>query len=141
MLPPALFDDDTGEPANGDRAEGLCTWQVGPILEETPLEEMPQQPPIVSSQLAVADSQRDPIGRDQEPNRRRRPLKGEWSVEPLAKYLKGVASQIDANLQNHGAPTSEKLDVFVERLVFVTQRQTRHAPKKIQQMVRSMFSQ
>lgn len=81
---------------------------------------------------------RDPYGRD----RPARPqAKGEWSAEPLAKYLKGVASQIDANLQNHNVPTADKLDAFVSKLVSNTQRQTRKAPKKVKETLQVMFSQ
>merc|ERR1712129_200596 len=85
-----------------------------------------------------APLRRDPLGRD----RGKRPQgKGDWSVEALAKYLKGVASQIEENLQKQQTPTAEKLDMFVERLVLITQRQTRHAPKKVQHMVVGMFTQ
>merc|ERR1719436_2346756 len=66
--------------------------------------------------------------------------KGEWTVEPLAKYLKGVASSIDANLQKHGCPTSAKLDAFVSRLVANTQRQTRQAPRKDRHTLQGLFS-
>lgn len=80
---------------------------------------------------------RDPYGRD---GPRRGEVKGEWSVESLAKYLKGVASQIDANLQNHCVPTAEKLDSFVQRLVANTHRHTKHAPKKVRHTLQGMFS-
>jgi len=80
---------------------------------------------------------RDPYGRD---GPRRSEVKSEWTVEPLAKYLKGVASQIDANLQKHGVPTAEKLDAFVHRLVANTHRQTRHAPKKVRHTLQGLFS-
>lgn len=77
---------------------------------------------------------RDPYGRDAP----RKNTKSEWSPEPLAKYLKGVASQIDANIQNHRLPTAEKLDTFVNRLVLHTHRQLRHAPKKVRHTLNAL---
>lgn len=71
---------------------------------------------------------RDPYGRD---GPRKCQAKNEWSPEPLAKYLKGVVSQIDTNIQLNRLPTAEKLDAFVNRLVANTHRQLRHAPKKV----------
>lgn len=61
-------------------------------------------------------------------------------MESVAKYLKGVASQIDANLQKHGVPTAAKLDAFVSRLVANTHRQTKHAPKKVRHTLQGLFS-
>lgn len=79
---------------------------------------------------------RDPYGRD-----RRVEAKGEWSVEPLAKYLKGVVQQIDGNLRDKRIPTAERLDAFVSRLVKITQRQLRHAPKRIRHSLKTLFEQ
>jgi len=70
----------------------------------------------------------DPIGRDAP---QRAEANSEWYPEKLAKYLKGVAYQIDTNIQNHRLPSAEKLDAFVNRLVANTHRQLRHAPKKV----------
>ena len=55
----------------------------------------------------------DPFGRDG----RRQEVKGEWTPDSLAKYLKGVALQIDNNLNQGRLPTAERLDAFVSRLV------------------------
>lgn len=68
---------------------------------------------------------RDPYGRDA-------PCRSEakeWSVEPLAKYLKNVVHQIDTNIHNQRLPTAEQLDEYIARLIGQTQRQLRHAPK------------
>mmetsp|Transcript_106510 Transcript_106510/g.194157 ORF Transcript_106510/g.194157 Transcript_106510/m.194157 type:complete len:432 (-) Transcript_106510:38-1333(-) len=82
---------------------------------------------------------RDPYGRDG--HGRDGPRRGEakeWSVEPLAKYLKSVVHQIDTNINNQRLPTAEKLDAFVTRLVANTQRQLRHAPKKTRHAIQAM---
>lgn len=78
---------------------------------------------------------RDPYGRDAP---RGCEAHSTWSPEPLAKYLKGVASQIDTNIQNHRLPTSEKLDNFVNRLVAHTHRQLRHAPKGVRHFMKEI---
>jgi hypothetical protein len=69
----------------------------------------------------------DPFGRDTHE------VKSEWSVEPLAKYLKRVSIRIDSNIRNHRQPTVEKLDAFVSSLVSTTHRHLRRAPKKVRQ--------
>mmetsp|Transcript_54228 Transcript_54228/g.100225 ORF Transcript_54228/g.100225 Transcript_54228/m.100225 type:complete len:357 (-) Transcript_54228:177-1247(-) len=69
----------------------------------------------------------DPYGRDL---RRTEPKIDAWSIQPLAKYLEGVRSQIDSNLQNGIIPSADKLDKFVERLIRNIHGQLRSAPKK-----------
>mmetsp|Transcript_3053 Transcript_3053/g.7820 ORF Transcript_3053/g.7820 Transcript_3053/m.7820 type:complete len:349 (+) Transcript_3053:145-1191(+) len=69
----------------------------------------------------------DPYGRDL---RRTEPKIDAWSITPLAKYLEGVRSQIDSNLQNGIIPSADKLDKFVERLIRNIHGQMRSAPKK-----------
>lgn len=61
-------------------------------------------------------------------------------MEPLAKYLKDVALQVEANLSNGCLPTSERLDSFVHRLVANTQRQLKHAPRNCKHMLLAMFT-
>jgi len=61
-------------------------------------------------------------------------------VEPLAKYLKGVALQIDANLRDERLPTVERLDTFVSKLVSNAHRQLKHAPRKARHTLQAMFS-
>jgi len=119
MLPPALFDveqeqkqaQDTGGPSSED-------LHLAAIMECKP-------------------GKKDPFGRD---NPERREVRSEWSAEPLAKFLQGIVSQIDANLQNHCVPTSEKLDTFVSRLVANTHRQMKHAPKRIRKLLQDLFA-
>jgi len=62
-------------------------------------------------------------------------------VEPLAKYLKGVAQKIDANLRDSQLPTAERLDTFVSRLVVHTQRKLKRAPKKVRHSLQVLFEQ
>lgn len=103
-------------------------------MHEPILEEGPQ---ITEESCLGVPLKRDPYGRDRP---RHVEVKGEWSAEPLAKYLKDVAVRIDANLQNHCVPTAEKLDAFVAKLVFNTQRQARHAPRKVKHALQGMFT-
>lgn len=83
----------------------------------------------------------DPYGRDV-PRRNCEVTctKSEWSVEPLAKYLKRVVQQIDANIETHKLPTADKLDAFVSRLVGNTHRLLKHAPKKMRQTLHGMLT-
>lgn len=81
----------------------------------------------------------DPCGRDG-PRRCEPKVSKEWSAESLAKYIKSVAAQIEANVQNSCLPTVEKLDAFVFRLVANTHRLMRHAPKKARHTLQSLFS-
>lgn len=141
MLPPALFDDEQCVAGAVEKGDGSCVFQVDPPgppswqrVQCSSLEDVGQHP--ADSRLGMP-LKRDPYGRD---GPRRSEARGEWTVEPLAKYLKGVATQIEANLQKHGSPTAEKLDAFVHRLVANTQRQTRHAPKKVRHALQSMFA-
>lgn len=139
---PALFDAEAASTSTSasaehcDRFEQPFTLQ-GPILEEAP--QTIEVPQIVVDGPPMPGLKTDPYERDRA-GPRRVEVKGDWSAESFIKYLKGVPSQIDANLQNHGAPNAEKLDAFVEKLVFVTRRQTRHAPKKMKQTVRGQFT-
>ena len=81
----------------------------------------------------------DPCGRDG-PRKYEPKSANEWSAEPLAKYIKSVAAQIEANVQNSCVPTAEKLDSFVFKLVAYTHRQMRHAPKKARHTLQTLFS-
>lgn len=63
-----------------------------------------------------------------------------WSVEPLAKIMKGAVSQIDGNLQKYGMPSPEKLDSFISRLVSKTKESTNMAPKDAQRNIRRTFA-
>jgi len=85
---------------------------------------------------------RDPYGRDggSSSGRVRLDAKQGWSVEPLCKYLKDVACQIDANLRDECLPTAERLEAFVSRLVVNTQRQLKHAPRKERHTLQALFS-
>jgi len=132
MLPPALFDDDQeGKSQVRTSEDGAATiasqQDPGPMSEDAHL----------AAILECKPGKRDPFGRD---NPQRREVRGEWSAEPLAKFLQGIVSQIDANLQNHCVPTSEKLDMFVSRLVANTHRQMKHAPKKIRKLLQDLFA-
>lgn len=84
---------------------------------------------------------RDPYDRDggSSCSRGRLETKHGWSVEPLMKYLKGVAVQIDTNLRDERLPTAERLEAFVAQLVTNTQRQLKHAPRKDRHTLQAMF--
>jgi len=104
------------------------------------MEEVPG--PTCDEPLAVGDTRPgmplkwDPYGRD---GSRRLEIKTSgWSVEPLAKYLKGVAMQIDANLRDECLPTSERLEAFVSRLVANTQRKLKQAPRKVKHTLQAL---
>jgi len=138
MLPPGLFDDEhVTEPT---KVEGACVFQDQAVASTTTTVS------TVCEEMAeiTADSNRpgmplkwDPYGRD---GPRRSEVKTEWSADPLAKYLRGVVSQIDANLTNHCVPSNDKLDAFVSRLVANTHRQMKHAPKRAKHTLQGMFS-
>jgi len=124
ILPPALFDDEHGPES---KAEGTCVVEV-----------------TCDDALPVGDTRPgmplkwDPFGRDG--SRRGENSKCEWSAEPLTLYLQGVVTQIDANLRSERLPTAERLDIFVSRLVVNTQRQLKHAPRKVKDTLQAMFS-
>lgn len=122
MLPPALFDvEQEKEKAMREKEEQV------PSSEDAHLAAIMESKP----------GKKDPLGRD-DPGRTQ--VRGEWSAEPLAKFLQGIVSQIDANLQNHCVPTSEKLDTFVSRLVANTHRQMKNAPKGIRKVLQGLFA-
>lgn len=83
---------------------------------------------------------RDPYGRDGSSSMRRLETKNGWSVEPLAKYLKNVALQIDTNLRDECLPSAERLESFVSRLVLQTKKQLKHAPRKERHTLQALFS-
>lgn len=123
LLPPALLDDDTSLPEHK-------------VSDSTM---------VPSDEIFEAGDSRpgmalkwDPFGRDS--IRRVVDTKGKWSLEPLVKYLKDVARQIDANLRDERLPTSDRLDTYVHRLVANTQRQLKHAPRKVRHPLQAMFS-
>jgi len=79
----------------------------------------------------------DPLGRD---GSRRPGGREAWSLEPLAKYLKGVALQIDANLRHERLPTNDRLDCYVSKVVSNARRKLHHAPRKVRHMLQTLFS-
>jgi len=83
---------------------------------------------------------RDPYGRDGSSSTRRLETRHGWSVEPLAKYLKGVAVQIDTNLRDECVPSAERFEAFVSRLVSHTKKQLKHAPRKDRHNLQALFS-
>jgi len=115
MLPPALLDEDQCP----EGKDGACVFQSSTYDDSVRIG-MPLK--------------RDPFGRDV-PRRSE-----EWSVEPLSKYLKGVATQIEANLQRHGLPTDQKLDAFTSKLVAHVNREIKHAPKSLRHTLQGLFS-
>jgi len=123
MLPPALFD------------EMHDTKEKGPSADDAVLSAILEHRPGVGLKW-------DPFGRDRRPlelKGKKSHEKQDWSPEPLVKYLQGVVAQIDANLQNHCVPTSDKLDAFVSRLASNMHRRTKHAPKNAKNLLHSMF--
>lgn len=133
MLPPALFEElqeskvDVANPFHQEK---------GPSTEEAHLAAIIENRPGMLLKW-------DPFGRDN-PRRpevkKSRDVKNEWSPEPLVKYLQGVVSQIDANLQNHCVPTAEKLDAYVSRLVNNVHRQMKPAPKRVRHLLQTLFA-
>lgn len=121
VLPPALLDDS-------DALEGKGVQSVSTSAES---------PPADSENRPGISLKWDPYGRDAP---RRCEVKPSWSVDPLTKYLKGVVGQINTNVQDKRVPTSEKLDAFVSRLVSNTQRQLKHAPRKVRHTLQALFS-
>jgi len=131
MLPPALFDEMHEAKVEG--ASRLSPQEKGPSNDDAVLSAILEHRPGVGLKW-------DPFGRDRRPAEGKKIReKQEWSPEPLVKYLKGVVAQIDANLQNHCVPTSEKLDAFVARLASNMHRQTKHAPKSSRHLLQLMF--
>lgn len=121
MLPSTLFDDDQVPEGKGDA--GSIDVDRGVVEEPImPNAQLPCDFRVRSGTLLKWD----PYGRDGP--RKYEPPK-EWSVEPLAKYIRGVVRQIESNMQNHGVPTAEMMEKFVTRLMVATQRQVKRAPK------------
>jgi len=81
----------------------------------------------------------DPFGRDGA-GRRQEGSRSSWTPETLASYLKGVAVQIDDNLSHGRLPTPDRLDAFVSRLVAHSQRQLKHAPRKVRHQLHATFT-
>jgi len=113
-----------------------------PLLDED--QEVKAQEPTGSEDMHLAaimenKPQEDPLGRDKR-ERQLGALKAEWSAEPLVKFLQGVISQIDVNIQKNALPTTEKLDSFVKGLVKKLQRQVKNAPKRVRKQYEEMFA-
>jgi len=107
MLPPALLDEMHETKAHDTN---LFPQEKGPSADDAVL-------PTISEHRPGVGLKWDPFGRDCRPlEGKKSHEKQELSPEPLVKYLQGVVAQIDANLQNHCVPTSDKLDAFVSRL-------------------------
>lgn len=103
---------------------------AGALEEEASLDKELRDPDGRGAPLGMK-LKRDPHGRDVDPRRYETKSRSyDWSPEPLAQYLRGVASQVESNIQNHRLPTSEKLDTFVSKLIATAHRKLRHAPKK-----------
>jgi len=78
----------------------------------------------------------DPYGRD-----RCVEVKKEWSVEPLAKYLKGQVEHIDNYLTKNQYPNPERMDAWVAKLVANMQRHFKHAPKRVRHSLEKLCGQ
>lgn len=112
------------------------------LIEDEPAEAEVKAPGQDDGEAAVETRpgmplKNDPCGRD---DPRRSEHSGHWSVEPLTKYLKSIVRKIESNLRDKRLPTAEKLDTFVSGLVATTQRQLRHAPRKVRPVLQAMFS-
>jgi len=146
MLPPSLLDDETVH-VSENKLEENCVDSLEANCVDEVAQDSVQISPCFESQV-MAEPRPGPISFKWDPYGRDMPrriiadgnVKGEWSVEPLAKYLKRVVMQIDANIETHRLPTAEKLDAFVSRLVANTHRLLKHAPKKVRQTLQSMLS-
>jgi len=122
VLPPALLDD----PEPGAEGKVISTGSTCDDASTSISETRPGMP-----------LKRDPYGRDAP---RRCEVKAAWSAEPLTKYLKSVVTQITTNLQDKRLPTAEKLETFITRLVANTQRQLKHAPRKVRHALQATFT-
>jgi hypothetical protein len=141
MLPPALLDDETVQQSTTDEVNKFEHQAENPQADHVPREVVSiniVESQVVPEPLPGLSFKWDPYGRDAP--RRNGDMKGEWSVEPLAKYLKRVAMQIDSNIETHSVPSKEKLDGFVARLVAHTQRLLKHAPKKMRPTLQGLIS-
>lgn len=143
ILPPTLLDDDTVQLHSPDEVNKLeCTGVdegqrevVQEPVQVTYCFESQQDEDTHSGPISF---KWDPYGRDMP--RRNCEVKSEWSVEPLAKHLKKVVSQIESNIETDRIPSAEKLDAFVQRLVANTQRLLKHAPRKMRTTLQSLFT-
>lgn len=155
ILPPSLLDDETvhvtetipeTENASENKLEEHSVDEVVHDPVQPCFESQVVQPCFESQGNQVMAEPRpgaisfkwDPYGRDVP--RRNCDVKSEWSVEPLAKYLKRVVEQINANIETNRLPTADKLDAFVLRLVGNTHRLLKHAPKKMRQTLHGMLT-
>jgi len=130
LLLPALLDSEPPT-ADASRTDGTATAEPLPAAgAEEALAAIHARPG-----MPLTD---DPLGRDG--SRRHDGHRENWSVEPLAKYLKGVALQIDANLRNERLPTTERLDMYVSKVVSNTRRKLHHAPRKVRHALQTLFS-
>lgn len=146
MLPASLLDDETVH-VSESKLEGTCVDEVVHDPVQDPVQDPVDVSPCFDSQVnqVTAEPQPgpicfkwDPYGRDVP--RRNCEVKGEWSVEPLVKYLRRVVTQIDANIEQKRVPTAEKFDAFVARLMANTHRLLKHTPKKMRQTLQGMLS-
>lgn len=139
LLPPSLLDEETVQ-----QPIRLTGDSVSKLEEPYADEESHEVAVIVGSRISAAHGpapgsfKGDPHGRDVP--KRFGEVRSEWSLEPLLKYLKKAALQIEANIETHRLPTAEKLDAFVTRLVANTHRLLKHAPKDLRRTLQSMIS-
>jgi len=149
MLPPSLLDEETvhasencAEENTVHKLEETCADEVVQDVAEDVQDPVHVQDPVQQDVHEPCPGpisfKWDPYGRDV--RRRSCDTKTEWSVEPLVKYLKRVAEQIDGNIETHRLPTAEKLDAFAARLIANTHRLLKHAPKKMRQTLLGMLS-
>lgn len=132
IIPPALLADEPAPDTRVEHAEQSCAYKAADC--ETTESTVDTRGVDVSVGMPL---RWDPFGRD---GVRRQEVKSEWTPDSLAKYLKGVAVQIDNNLTHGRLPTVERLDAFVSRLVLNLQRQLKHAPKKVRHRLQATFA-
>eukprot|EP00913_Durusdinium_trenchii_P002845 g2633.t1 len=132
IIPPALLADEPAPDTRVEHAEQSCAYKAADC--ETTESTVDTRGVDVSVGMPL---RWDPFGRD---GVRRQEVKSEWTPDSLAKYLKGVAVQIDNNLTHGRLPTVERLDAFVSRLVLNSQRQLKHAPKKVRHRLQATFA-
>lgn len=126
-IPPDLLADEPGasaDPVAAEQAEHCATSETQTASTS--------EHPCLSVGAAL---KWDPFGRD---GSRRPEVKSEWLPEPLARYLRGVAVQIDTNLTQGRMPTSEQLDRFVAKLVTNTKRYIQAAPRKVRHRLQAL---
>jgi len=137
FLPVFIDDESTQISENKTETEGITVDDVNDEVRQILDQDISSISHAPDPRSGPISFKWDPYGRDVP---RFHEQKQEWSVGPLAKYLKRVVQQIDSNIENKRQPTADKLDAFVARLMGNLHRQLKHAPKKHRHTLQGMIS-